>query len=614
MPTRISGYLFAPESARASSIPARAMTHLAPPDRLYGPWNPGVDSQIPPRMLGLATLYRAEHGLHPLADLREVADLTGLPLPQLATFRPERLALHELLVRVTANVSVPDGTRIEDLGINFRHITSTILALDVMPELPRIRAAHDAVREEAAVIIDREVGRLYDDAAPPPATTGSGSWLARLTGRRHAAPLARAADPHAIVAEWEARARDASGIARCALHALARVVAALLVKHERVWGDRSLVARVAVDLAANDCGSTAIGNVIEPLVRAAATREGYRLLAAQEHPVVMNTKGPSAAGKSTMRPLQKALAERIGVDWSQFALISPDIWRKQLLDYGSLGADYKYAGAFTGDELAIVDHKLDRYMAAKAQRGDVSHLLIDRFRFDSFAPDSDEAGSNLLTRFGQFVYLFFVVTPPAALVERAWNRGLDVGRYKAVDDTLAHAVEAYAGMPELFFTWIRRRDKRVHVEFLDNSVARGEPPRTAAYGGNEVLNVLDASCLASIERYRNLDVNARDPGGLYPAHRDARATPGAFLRRCVAELPNVRFAEQTTGHVYIQVSGGRVAWIDTPRLAAQPRDVQCLLQAVFPSLEGPPPASDATTTLARADRVHTVGTWRLAGD
>ena len=130
----------------------------------------------------------------------------------------------------------------------------------------------------------------------------------------------------------------------------------------------------------------------------------------------MNTKGASASGKSTLRPLQKKLAAEIGVDWSQFALISPDIWRKQLLDYGALGAAYKYGGAFTADDVQIVDEKLDRYMARKAERGDMSHLLIDRFRFDSFAPDSNEAGSNLLTRFGHTVYLFFMITPPASLI------------------------------------------------------------------------------------------------------------------------------------------------------------------------------------------------------
>ncbi len=177
--------------------------------------------------------------------------------------------------------------------------------------------------------------------------------------------------------------------------------------------------------------------------------------------------------------------------WSEFALISPDIWRKQLLDYATLGPAYKYGGAFTGEELQIVDQKLDRYMARKAERGEMTHLLIDRFRFDSFAPDSDEAGSNLLTRFGHSVYLFFMITPPESLVERAWKRGLEVGRYKAVDDTLAHGVEAYSGMPQLFFTWVQRADKRVHFEFLDNSVRLGERPRTVAFGSNDALHVLD---------------------------------------------------------------------------------------------------------------------------
>ena len=35
-------------------------------------------------------------------------------------------------------------------------------------------------------------------------------------------------------------------------------------------------------------------------------------------------------------------------------------------------------------------------------------------------------------------------------MERAWYRGEQFGRYKAVDDLLAHNVEAFTGMPELF--------------------------------------------------------------------------------------------------------------------------------------------------------------------
>src|SRR5260221_5966073 len=102
-------------------------------------------------------------------------------------------------------------------------------------------------------------------------------------------------------------------------------------------------------------------------------------------------------------------------------------------------------------------------MARKYRRGEMTHLLIDRFRFDSFAPDSDEAGSNLLTRFGQTVYLFFVITPRELLGERAWKCGLEVGPYKAGDDTLAHTLEAYTGIPHGFFTWCRRPRKSIQI-------------------------------------------------------------------------------------------------------------------------------------------------------
>jgi hypothetical protein len=150
----------------------------------------------------------------------------------------------------------------------------------------------------------------------------------------------------------------------------------------------------------------------------------------------MNVKGAPASGKSTMRPLQKALAGKLNLPWVEFALISPDIWRKFLLDYAALGPAYKYAGTLTGHELEIIDRKLDRRMANRAAKGEMPHLLIDRFRFDSFVPNLEEGSRRLLTRFGDLVYMFFMITPPEMTVERAWTRGLKVGRYKAVEDIL----------------------------------------------------------------------------------------------------------------------------------------------------------------------------------
>jgi len=561
----------------------------------YGPWNPGIDSQLPPALRPLCTIFRPENVRTTPGSASELQLLTGLAAAEIVAFRPERLLLHEVLIRVTADFSVPDGSRIEDLGINFRAMTALLLKRYLEPRMAEITEVFEQVRRKLSHHIEIAVSGLA--AAPtlrsaPPRRPGP-NRLARFARRwRGQAPggseLARAAAGpaalawgHQQIAEFEqraARAGDAleGGAYRC----LARVMAALFTMNGRAWGTSELIISLASDIAANAHGGDAIGRLIEPVLREAAGMEGYKLLPRQERPLVINTKGPSASGKSTLRPLQRKLAGQIGASWSDFALISPDIWRKQLLDYASLGSAYKYAGALTSEELQIVDQKLDRYMALKQKRGEMAHLLIDRFRFDSFAPDSDEAGSNLLTRFGDSVYLFFMITPPEMLVERAWKRGLEVGRYKAVDDTLAHSIEAYTGMPDIFFTWVRRTDKRIHFEFLDNSVRLGERPRTIAFGTNSTFNLLDLKAMVDIARYGRINVDALSPQTLYPQTPLLAAEHNlGFLRRCVEGFAEVNFAERATGRVYLLMRWGRPVRVDREALQAAVAD-PCTLAAV----------------------------------
>ncbi|HEX6137250.1 MAG TPA: hypothetical protein VF059_06300 [Casimicrobiaceae bacterium] len=589
----------------------------------FGPWNPGIESQVPDAIRPLCTFLRPENVFTSLAAARELRDLSGLDLGEVVAFRPERLALHELLIRVTADLSVPDGSKIEDLGINFRQITRTILARHVEPRMAMVTGAYDALRRELAALIEGEVATLFEAPAPrveEPRGLGRFAFLARRRIETTSADEGPGRESR-IAARWEARAHAGGDpLHDAAYRALARVVSAVLVRHGRVWGSRETIARLATDLACNQHASDAIGRIIGPWIVEAADAEGYRRLPPQEHPVVLNTKGASASGKSTLRPLQRKLAREIGVDWGEFALISPDIWRKQLLDYASLGPHYRYAGAFTGEELKIVDEKLDRYMARKGARGQMPHLLIDRFRFDSFAPDSDEAGSNLLTRFGHILYLFFMITPPASLVERAWNRGLEVGRYKSVDDTLAHGVEAYSGMPELFFTWVRRKDKRVHFEFLDNSVHLPERPRTVAFGWNDAMNILDVGCLLDVERYRRVNVNATAPDMLY-ADREllAPARNAGFLRQCVERFREINFADQATGRVYLRIASGAPLSVDREGLAQAlaDADTRAGLAATVPAAleHGVPAIAQAVflRELAGDERICTLGKWGASG-
>ena len=570
------------------------MTTGPPPSDDFGPWQPGILSQIPVELRHLCTIFRPENAFTSVASATELRLLTGFALCDLVAFRPQRLLLHELLIRVMADFSVPTGEKIGDLGINFREMTNRLLQRHIEPEMALIVAEYDNVRRQLTEVIGAAIAALTVGSAPQP-TGPDRSRFSRFLDRFSRPERARPVQlPNAM--DWGPKQisdceRMAAGtddpLKRAGYRALARVMSALFTTHGRAWGTHDLIRSLATDLACNTYGSDAIGRSIEPIVRRGAAAEGYALLPQQERPVIINTKGPSASGKSTLRPLQKKLAGDIGVRWTDFALISPDIWRKQLLDYGSLGAAFKYAGAFTSEELQIVDQKLDRYMALKHERGDMVHLLIDRFRFDSFAPDSDEAGSNLLTRFGDSVYLFFVITPPEQLVERAWMRGLEFGRYKAVDDTLAHSVEAYVGMPNVFFTWVHRTDKRIHIELLDNSVQFGRLPKTVAFGDNYTLNVLDIDKLLDIERFGRVDVNASSPENLYPDR--ALLAPElnvGFLKRSIDAFREVNFAEQDTGRIYVRIQSGVPIMVDREALhrAAQDDAARAALHVVAPGI------------------------------
>jgi hypothetical protein len=590
--------------------------------RPFGPWNPGIRSPVPQELRPCCTIFLPANVFTDFAKAAELHDFTGLEMSEIVAFRPRRLVLHELLIRVTADLSVPDGEKVEDLGINFRKMTRIILARYIEPHMDAIIASFNAMREQLAQLIEAEVAAVMSASAKTNVTQARSSkpGLLALFARPKPDPaLAATKSPdELLLALGTKAASSADELQAAAYGALARIIGAIRRRHGGSWGTRELIASMAIDVASNEHGSDLVGRAIEPLLLQAAESEGYSLLPAQQVPVIMNTKGPSASGKSTLRPLQKRLASDIGVNWRDFALISPDIWRKQLLDYDALGADYKYAGSFTGEELQIVDQKLDRYMARKAERGQTSHLLIDRFRFDSFAPDSDEAGSNLLTRFGRIIYLFFVITPPGPLVERAWNRGLDVGRYKAVDDTLAHGVEAYSGMPELFFTWVKRTDKRVHFEFLDNSVPRGERPRTVAFGGNDTMNVLDVKCILDIERYRRANIHAAAAGSLYndPALLKPENNLG-FLQQCIARFRDINFADQDTGRVYLRILSGRAVWTDPQwleraMLSADTRAALSTITAAGFSQSNSGAGPNYLQETAAAEKIPTLGRWGCA--
>jgi hypothetical protein len=210
-------------------------------DLVFGPWNPGVESQVPGHLRHLATIFRPENVFTDFATAEELRDLTGLELTELVAFRPQRLALHELLIRVTADIAVPDGSAIGDLGINFRQIVSDIHSKHIEPQMTAITSHYDEVRRQVAAKVDAELGALL--SGPPtrtPAPKRAKGWLFELFSRGPATtPVDEASSipEQSVVARWEAQAHAEGDERNAAVYgALARVVSALVIRHGGVWG------------------------------------------------------------------------------------------------------------------------------------------------------------------------------------------------------------------------------------------------------------------------------------------------------------------------------------------------------------------------------------------
>ncbi len=569
-------------------------------------WQPGLESSIPGSLMPLVTLYRPEHAYRPYSECRELAAFTGLQVLDLVALRPERLVVHELLLRVTADLSVPDGADYGVLGLNLRGMVQTILTRHVQAELPTIVQAFEDERRRAVTFIEAQLNEHIYRREPAASVSAPASFWSRLFARPGSTaaggPRGRGGGSAGSTAgdgsdaqggtSVEVRALDywkscmsTSGdpLQQCCHEALIKTVGTITGHRGRLVVDCEMLTRITADMACQQLGTDLVRALIDPLFETAVKAEGYLFLPAQAKPVIMNVKGASASGKSTIRPRQRHLAAKLGIPWADFALISPDYWRKYLLDYTSLGDDYKYGAMLTGQELAIIDRKLDHYMATKASCGTMSHLLIDRFRFDSFTLEKGRsADSRLLTRFGDRVYLFFMITPPSETVERAWKRGLTTGRYKAVDDLLFHNIEAYEGMPALFLSWITAVDKQIHVEFLDNDVPEGQPPQTAAFGWNDSLTILDVNLMLDIDRFRKVNVGARSGDQVFDQAELAPRGNLDFIRRCVDTISDIRFADKWSTEPYAWIRDGRLVWCDVPYIEAQAGGtaVKSVLQAL----------------------------------
>ena len=512
----------------------------------YSAWNPGLSANLPRELSSLETIFQTPNVYTSYDEVQEIAKLTGLKPEHLVGFTSWRLVMHELIVRVGANIHIPEAEHEEDFGINFRRITNDILYQHIAPLYASIEADFQSLSTAIKLEVDRLLAEevMLEPKAAPIVKKGFWPW-----GKKQVTKQA-----HLSSEEIQFKAINqlkTTGLAhtdpliRAVYKSSYQILGSVASTRGLIGNDRAFMSRIICRHALNNYGSFMVGKLIEPAIDSAVSSNAYQLLKRVDKPVIISLKGASAAGKSTLRPLlQKTMGQR-GIESSLYGIISPDIWRRQLLNYESLGANYKYSGRFTSNEVNIIDAKLDRYIRRTGQQNrSIPNILVDRFRFDSFSTEQvQKVLHGTYAKYAHIMYMYFVITPPEDTVERGWIRGQQRGRYKSVEDFLGHSVEAYQGIPKLIFKWLAHTSPRYEFTFFDNSVPKGQFPLTSVTGNQKGIQVFDPMVFVNIERYQKINIYARNLEEVYPsAELMSVANNMSFFNQCLKRFPMASFS------------------------------------------------------------------------
>jgi hypothetical protein len=528
----------------------------------YSAWNPGIESEIPVEFRELETIYNPANVFTELSEVAQLAVETGLSPQELIAFRPHRLVLQELIVRITADIVVREGENEEDLGIHFRDIANQIFSRHIIPALMQIEHEFDTMRTR---IEDMTTEQLALALPPQPATGSLKKSLWSNLFRTKAKPAKTGARTRQerefeLINNFKQQGLGADDELSAAVYrSLYRILGSIATTRGFIGNDPAYLQDICVRHACNYLGSREIGHKVGALVDRAIETEGYDRIADADKPILISLKGASAAGKSSLRPMLQKMMAQLGIEAQGYGTISPDIWRRMLIDYSALGDSHKYAGRFTSHEVNIIDTRLDHYIRAKADaRKSIPHLMVDRFRFDSFASEKiTRVLHNTYVRYIDTMYMYFVVTPPEATVERGWERGQVRGRYKAVEDFLGHCIEAYAGMPKLLFKWTSNRTPSYFFEFLDNSVPKGTYPTLIARGTQGRMQIHQLHSLIDIERYQRINVLATSPEQVAAPPQQLRVANNlGFLRQCIKRFALIEFIDRDSERCYLAIRRG----------------------------------------------------------
>ena len=126
----------------------------------FNAWNPGLNSEIPGHLMPMVTLYRPDASTVSYDEAKQAAEFCGRKPMEMNAFTARRLVRHELLIRLMADINVPDGPEYPELGEHLRSMAQTILEGYIAPKMATLEQEFERLRER---ISKRLAARLEQD-------------------------------------------------------------------------------------------------------------------------------------------------------------------------------------------------------------------------------------------------------------------------------------------------------------------------------------------------------------------------------------------------------------------------------------------------------------------
>ena len=181
--------------------------------------------------------------MSPMSMPKRPLIFSGLAVEQLCELKVNRLVTHEVLIRVTADLSVPDGPSYEYLGLQLRGMADCIYRNYMLPEMTKIETGFAAIRQRAEDKISLLVDEMFALKVP---SQKSKAFILVLKAKDK--PIKAPIAPPELLALNQMRERlvDADAYSAACLTALVRVVSSILGKQGRLVTDRALIVQLTL--------------------------------------------------------------------------------------------------------------------------------------------------------------------------------------------------------------------------------------------------------------------------------------------------------------------------------------------------------------------------------